>query len=318
MRILIITSGLTRIVSPILDSGHEVLGIIESMPRGWSEKQIKPFLFQFAQKMHRILLGRKKTLKQFCEIRNIRYNYISKGRDAEVTSWVKDLNPDLIVVFSMSQLLKKDLIDIPKFGVINLHPSMLPEYRGPNPDFWQYYNMEMNPGVTVHYIDEGEDTGDIIFQERVHIPLGTKSPERLDKLIGGVGSSLLLKAIMAIKSGSAPRIPQPSHSSSLRARNLKPEEHKEIIDWQNWPIERIWHVLRGTELWLNACEQPKGIFKGQRWVVEEYERKDNIDQPGAIVRYKGRKAVATPDGYIFIGINFSLKKTLFFVLNFKF
>lgn len=318
MKIVIITSGFSRIVSSILDSSYEVLGIVESMPRGWSEKQKETFVFGVAQKIHRFFLGRKKTFKQFCESRNIRYNYISKGRDVEVTNWVKELNPDLIVVFSMSQLLKKDLIDIPKYGVINLHPSMLPDYRGPNPDFWQYYNMEMNPGVTVHYIDEGEDTGDIIFQERVHIPLGIKSPERLDKLIGGVGSSLLVKAIQAIKSGSAPRIPQPSHSSTLRARNLKSEEHKEIIDWQNWPIERIWHVLRGTELWLNAYDQPKGIFKGQRWVVGEYERKDNIDLPGAIVRYKGRKALATPDGYIFIDINFSLKKALLFVLNFKF
>lgn len=106
MRILIITSGLTRIVSPVLDSGHEILGIVESMPRGWSEKQKETFLFGVAQKIHRFFLGRKKTFKQFCESRNIRYNYISKGIDAEVTNWVKELNPDLIVVFSMSHLLK--------------------------------------------------------------------------------------------------------------------------------------------------------------------------------------------------------------------
>ncbi|EGQ9395313.1 methionyl-tRNA formyltransferase [Vibrio cholerae] len=317
MRVIIITSGISRILKPIYDNGFDVVGVLESMPRGWQPNS--------ESKFHRVLKGvyhsvfkRGTSLESFCFDKAVPYNKIYKGNDVAITSWVKDLNPDLIVVFSMSQLLKKDLIDIPKLGVINLHPSMLPEYRGPNPDFWQYYNMEMNPGVTIHYIDEGEDTGDIIFQERVHIPLGTKSPERLDKLIGGVGSSLLLKAIQAIKSGSAPRIPQPSHSSTFRARNLKSEEHKEIIDWQNWPIERIWHVLRGTELWLNAYDQPKGIFKGQRWVVEEYERKGNIEQPGAIVRYKGRKAVATPDGYIFININFSLKKALLFVLNFKF
>ncbi|BEE04068.1 methionyl-tRNA formyltransferase [Aeromonas veronii] len=315
MRVIIITSGVSRILKPIYDNGVDVVGVLESMPRGWQPSS--------ESKFHRILKGvyhslfkRGKSLEKFCFDKTVPYNKIYKGNDVSITSWVKDLNPDLIVVFSMSQLLKKDLIDIPKLGVINLHPSMLPEYRGPNPDFWQYYNMEMNPGVTVHYIDEGEDTGDILFQERVHIPLGTKSPERLDKLIGGVGSSLLLKAIQAIKSGSAPRIPQPSHSSTFRARNLKSEEHKEIIDWKNWPIERIWHVLRGTELWLNAYDQPKGIFKGQRWVVEEFERKGNIEQPGAIVRYKGRKALATPDGYIFIDIKFSLKKALLFVLNF--
>lgn len=317
MRVIIITSGVSRILKPIYDNGFDVVGVLESMPRGWQPNSESKF-YRALKGVYHSVFKRDISLEKFCFDKKVPYNKIYKGNDVAITSWVKDLNPDLIVVFSMSQLLKKDLIDIPKLGVINLHPSMLPEYRGPNPDFWQYYNMEMNPGVTVHYIDEGEDTGDIIFQERVHIPLGTKSPERLDKLIGGVGSSLLLKAIQAIKSGSAPRIPQSSNSSTFRARNLKSEEHKEIIDWKNWPIERIWHVLRGTELWLNAYDQPKGIFKGQRWVIEEYERKGNIELPGAIVRYKGRKAVATPDGYIFIDINFSFKKALLFVLNFRF
>lgn len=317
MRILIITSGISRICEPVLDNGFNVVGVLESMPRGWRPNSQKNF-YCFFKGIYHAAFKRNINLEKFCSDRLIPYNKIYNGNEAAITTWVEETNPDLIVVFSMSQLLKKDLIDIPKSGVINLHPSMLPEYRGPNPDFWQYYNMEMNPGITVHYIDEGEDTGDIIFQERVHIPLGIKSPERLDKLIGAVGSSLLLKAIQAIQSGTAPRIAQPTCSPTLRARNLKPEEHKEIIDWENWPIERIWHVMRGTELWLNAYEQPKGIFKGQRWVVGEYERKENTEQPGTLTHYKGKKAVVAPEGYIFIDIKFSLKKALLFVLNLKF
>lgn len=84
----------------------------------------------------------------------------------ELESWVKSLSPDLIVVYSMSQLLKENIYSIPRFGTINLHPSYLPEYRGPNPIFWMYYNMEKQGGVTVHYIDQGEDTGNIILQKR--------------------------------------------------------------------------------------------------------------------------------------------------------
>lgn len=317
MRILMITSGISRICEPVFDNKFDVVGVVESMPRGWQPSSGKN-LRSFLKGVYHSAFKRNINLEKLCFYRAIPYNKIYKGNEAEITSWVKEINPDLIVVFSMSQLLKKDLIDIPKHGVINLHPSMLPEYRGPNPDFWQYYNMEINPGVTVHYIDEGEDTGDIIFQKRVHIPLGTKSPERLDKLIGDVGASLLIKAIRAIQSGRAPRIPQPADSPTLRARNVKLEEHKEIIDWKNWPIERIWHVMRGTELWLNAYDQPKGIFKGQRWVVGEYERKENTEQTGTLTRYKGKKAVATPEGYIFIDVKFSLKKALLFVLNLKF
>lgn len=75
---------------------------------------------------------------------------------------------------------------------------MLPEYRGPNLDIWQYINLEMNPSVTVHY--KGENTGGILNQERVHIPLGTKS---LDKLIGEVGARNLIKTIGEISTGAA-------------------------------------------------------------------------------------------------------------------
>ena len=309
MRILIITSGISRICEPVFDKKLDVVGVVESMPRGWQPSSGKN-LRSFLKKFYRAAFKRGMNLEKLCFDKVIPYNKIYKGNEADITSWVKEINPDMIVVFSMSQLLKKDLIDIPKHGVINLHASMLPEYRGPNPDFWQYYNMEIYPGITVHYIDEGEDTGDIIFQERVHIPLGTKSPERLDKLIGDVGASLLIKAIRAIQSGRAPRIPQPVDSPTLRARNIQPEEHKEIIDWKNWPIERIWHVMRGTELWLNAYDQPKGIFKGQRWVVGKYERKENTEKPGTLTHFKGKKAVATPEGYIFIDIKFSLRKIL--------
>ena len=102
---------------------------------------------------------------------------------------------------------------------------------------------ENEPSITVHYIDEGEDRGDVIFQERVHIPLGTKSPERLDKLIGDVGASLLIKAIRYTIRQS-PSNSAAGRQPNLTARNIQPEEHKEIIDWKNWPIERIWHVAR--------------------------------------------------------------------------
>lgn len=317
MKIILITQGLSRLLLPLINSGHNVVGIIESMPRDFTEKKKTSLLFRILRKCYSFFNNKHQTLKNFCEEKNIKYTYICKGRDKEIDQWVKNINPDLIVVFSMSQLLRESIFRQPKHGTINMHPSYLPEYRGANPDFWQYYNMEMNPGVTIHYIDEGEDTGDIIYQERVHIPLGTKSPERLDKLIAEMGVPLMLKAINDIKTGIAPKIPQSKESPTPRAKNLTEQEHATIIKWDEWPIERIWHILRGTELWLNAYEQPKGIYKGHRWSVGEFVKAPNIHTPGGLVTYQGEKAIATPEGYIFISVTFSLKKLLIKLLQGK-
>jgi methionyl-tRNA formyltransferase len=233
------------------------------------------------------------------------------SHDEGLEDWIRAQNPDVIVVFSMSQLLKENIFNIPKFGTINIHPSYLPEYRGPAPDIWQYYNMEINPGVTVHYIDSGEDTGDIIFQERTPILLGKKLPDKLDKLIGRTGVNLILKALNAIQEGNAPRVTQSKESPTLRARNLKPGEYNQLINWENWPIEHVWHVLRGTEHWLNELHQPKGFYKCQSWIVEDYERCDISGYKiGEVYRGAGKWFVICKEGKIYLSLKFDLKNLL--------
>lgn len=318
LKIIIITQGVSRLVMPILGSGHQVVGVLESMPRNFDGNTKKPYFILMLKKIYRIIKRKELLLNKFCKINEIAYKYIWKNNEKEVSSWIKVLKPDLIVIFSMSQLLKDDIIKIPKLGVINLHPSFLPSYRGANPDFWQYYDMELNPGATVHYVNEGEDTGDIIYQERVNVPLGTKSPARLDKLIGELGVSLMLRAIDTIAQGTAVRVPQPEQSPTVRARNLKSEEHSQIIDWINWPIERIWHVLRGTEQWLNAIEQPTWLMAGQRWSIQEYEQtEEKLGTPGQIGKIKNKKCVFAKDGLIYISIDFDIKKTIMKILENK-
>ncbi|GAA3984133.1 methionyl-tRNA formyltransferase [Comamonas faecalis] len=316
VKILMITQGVSRLVRPLFESNHQVVGVLESMPRDYDGSRNKSLLIEFLKKTYSLVKRQDVFLPNFCKKRSIPYNFIWKKNSKEIANWIRELNPELIVIFSMSQLLKDDILKIPRLGVINLHPSFLPSYRGANPDFWQYHDMEMNPGVTVHYVNAGEDTGDIIFQDRVHIPLGTKSPERLDKLIGELGVSLMLKAIDAIAQSNAPRTPQPAQSPTPRARILKPEEHAEIIDWEHWPIERVWHVLRGTELWLNAIAQPAGLLAGQRWSIREYEKIDIAQgTPGKIGKYKNKKCVFAKDGVIYIDIDFDIKNSILKILQ---
>lgn len=304
MKIVIITQGVSRIVKPLIGE-FNIVGVVESAPRGYKPYGLKA-LIRFVRFLI-ALLGKEKSLKAFCIKRGIPYKLLFVGNDEEVSEWLKKLSPDLIVVFSMSHLLRNNILSIPKKGVINLHPSFLPFYRGPNPDFWQYYDAETNPGVTIHYVDEGEDTGDIIYQERAEIPLGTKSPERLDKLISNVGVQLLIQSIKDINDGSIRAIKQPTKSPNQRASNLKISEHKNVIDWQNWPIERIWNLLRGTELWMNAVEQPSGFYRGQRWSIGNYEKiKSPVNaKDGAVFLEANRVFVACKDGRIELFLRFN-------------
>lgn len=305
---MMITQGISPIVKPIVEN-YNVVGIIESAPRGylkWSKK--RRFFYKFLN-----LIKSKNSLKLFCKRIGIPYYFLTKS-DENLENWVKDKKPDVIIIYSMSQLLKKNIFTIPKYETINLHPSLLPKYRGPNPWFWQYYNMEKRFGITLHFIDKGEDTGDIIYQEELDVPLGMKSPTMHDIMIGGLGLKMIFKALENLE--NLPRKPQPKKSSTLRARNVLPEEHTKIIDWNTWEIERIWHILRGTELWLNAIEQPKGIYKGQRWIVKDYEKCDMKDYvPSKIYKENGKYFVACKDGKIYLSIKFEVKTMIKNVIN---
>jgi methionyl-tRNA formyltransferase len=318
LRIILITQGMSRIVLPIVKSNHTVVGILESASRNYKKTGLKNKFFIIIKKIKDRFSTKNITLDSFAKNSKIEYKFMQSSEDDGLVEWIHKLKPDIIVIFSMSQLLKNNIYSIPRLGAINLHPSFLPDYRGPNPDFWQYYDMEMNPGVTVHYVDKGEDTGDIILQDRVSIPLGTISPPLLDLLIGKVGVGLVLKALGQLSENTISIKKQDVGSRTVRARNIKPEEHSTIIKWNEWQIERVWHVMRGTQLWLNCVSQPIGLYKGQRWLVSDFTKKDTTQinvSIGSIFIKNNIRYVKCRDGIIEINIRFSFKKFIIFFLK---
>ncbi|MFK7049193.1 Methionyl-tRNA formyltransferase [Flavobacterium columnare] len=108
-------------------------------------------------------------LEKFCNSNNIIFYRLENFRDDNFLNLIRVINPDLVVVCHFQKLFSKDLIIIPKFGCINLHPSLLPFYRGMSPQHWPIINGDVRTGITVHFIDEGVDTGDIILQEQIDI-----------------------------------------------------------------------------------------------------------------------------------------------------
>lgn len=125
----------------------------------------------------------------------------------EFTEVISNLKPDLICVIAYGKILPKEILDIPEFGCINVHASLLPKYRGAAPIQWAVLNGDKITGVSTIYMNEKMDEGDIIFQEKTEIGEYETTGELWDRL-KEQGANLLIKTIKAIEDKTAPRIPQ--------------------------------------------------------------------------------------------------------------
>lgn len=124
--------------------------------------------------------------------------YASNINEEIIISKIETERPDIIISGYFDQIIKKEIIQIPSFGILNVHLSMLPKYRGVKPVFWVLKNNEPKTGVTIHFIDGGLDTGDIIGQKEVEI-LSTDSVDTLSRRMSEAAGDLLLTTIENIQ-----------------------------------------------------------------------------------------------------------------------
>jgi len=153
-----------------------------------------------------VLLGRFYSLKRLAEFHRIPLYQPQDVNAPAFLDTLRRLSPDLIISVSPPQVFRESLIELPTFGCINVHSSLLPKYRGILPTFWVLANGEQETGVTVHYISKGIDEGDIILQEKVEI-----TPEEtlhsLMKKCKEVGANLLLEVLKQFEEGSVSALP---------------------------------------------------------------------------------------------------------------
>ncbi len=226
--------------------------------------------------------------------------------NTEFKDEIKALNPDLVCVVSYGVILPKSFLKIPALGCINVHPSMLPKYRGPAPIQWAILNGDEKTGVTIMYLDEGMDSGDIITQEEVTIDSDETTGELWNRL-SGIGARLLTKVVKDIDSGKIERTVQPSEFV------LAPMLNKEMskIDWKNKTTSEIKNLVRGlnpimgTYTFLN--NKKIKIWKVQKLTNEEFANEYtafNIDsnKPGEVILSNEKKGlfVKTIDGVLSI------------------
>lgn len=161
-------------------------------------------------------------------------------RNEEFIQEIKGLNPDIICVVAYGKILPKEILDIPKYGCVNVHGSLLPKYRGAAPIQWSIINGDKITGITTMYMDIGMDTGDMILKEEIEIGENETTGELWEKL-SIVGGKLLVKTLKKIENGTAPREKQ---GDDFSVAPMLDKEMSKIL-WGDKTAVEIKNLVRG-------------------------------------------------------------------------
>lgn len=292
----------------VYNSGNEVLAVVTNpdKPKGRGMKMIASPVKEFA-------LEKNLKIYQPTKVRN----------NTEFIEEIKALNPDLLCVVAYGKILPKEVLDIPKYGAINVHGSLLPRYRGAAPIQWAVLNGDKKTGITTMFMDIGMDTGDMILKEETEIGEDETTGELWERL-SKIGAKLLVKTIEKIET-----IPDKENKTLEEIKKLvgaekqgenftlAPMLEKEMakIDWNKTsseiknlvrglnPIMGAYSFLNGKKikLWkidIMPIEELEKIFPE----IKEYESRMKKLEPGTIAFADNKKGIFIKTGDSFIKV----------------
>ena len=260
------------------------------------------------------VIGPKKThptYNMFREFTKSRHqNFIEYDRldSPELITTIKDLKVDIGVVCSFNNRLPKIFLDSIKDGILNIHPSLLPKYRGGNPYSWVIINNEKETGVTIHYMSENFDEGDVVLQEKVPL-LQNETMGTIFNKTNNIGCRMLLQALVHYeKNGTLPRFKQPD-GEFVKAPNINDAEL--IIDYTK-PADYIERFVRAVNPYLspmtmfnNQCIKIHKISVVEDKIYNDFEEGQICDIKEGKVYIKTSKGCIIPEimqyGGLFIG-----------------
>ena len=217
-----------------------------------------------------------------------------KVREPEVVEEIRQFHPDVIVVVAFGQLIPKAILDMPQYGCVNVHASLLPKYRGAAPIQWAVIDGEEKSGVTTMQMDEGLDTGDMLLTEEVVLDSQETGGSLFDKL-SEVGAGLLLKTLDELEAGNVHPQKQPKESTTAYAAMLTKKMGE--IDWTKSAVQ-IERLVRGLNPWPSAY-----THLGQKtlkiWRAVVYPLSEQKKEPGTVILMdKKHFGVQTGDGML--------------------
>jgi len=176
-------------------------------------------------------------------------------RRAENLEPLKAWGAEMMVVVGYGQIIPQNIIDMPRYGILNVHASLLPKYRGAAPIQWAIANGELETGVTIMQIDAGLDTGDLLLRGSLAIGASVTAPE-LSVRLAPLGADLLLEAIRQIEAGTA-KPERQRHEDATLAPILKKEDG--LVDWRR-KADEVYNRWRGFKPWPGSYT----VFRGQQ------------------------------------------------------
>ena len=170
-----------------------------------------------------------------------------RAKEPEFIETLRGLKPDVIVVAAFGQIITKEILEMPRFGCVNVHASLLPAYRGAAPIQWAVINGDKESGVTIMQMDEGLDTGDMILKKEVILDEKETGGSLHDKL-AEAGAALCVETLKRLEEGTAPAEKQ-GETTTDYAKMLTKQMGE--IDWKQ-PAEKIERLIRGLNPWPSA------------------------------------------------------------------
>ena len=285
MRIVFIGTGEIGVptLKALLNSEHEVVGIVTQPDKPVGREQqietppIKKALLSGAPG-GRVLPG---PILQSAQI-----------KDQQAIEEIRVLKPDVIVVMAYGQILPRDVLEIPRLACLNVHASLLPRWRGAAPIQAAIAAGDRETGITVMYMDEGLDTGDILLQRKIEI-LPSNTGESLHDRLSHVAPEALLESLRLLAAGNTPRVRQ-DNAHATYAPKLKREHGR--IDWSE-SAEAIERKIRAFNPWPGAFMK----LTGRNLKIFSASVVDLGGKPGEILSSENELVIAAGKGALSLG-----------------
>ena len=257
----------------LIADGHEIAGVFTQpdKPKGRGMKLCPP------------------PVKELALERNLPVYQPENMKDGAALQILRELKPELIVVVAFGRILPKDILDLPPYGCINVHGSLLPRYRGAAPIQWSVLNGDETAGVTTMYLAEGLDTGDMILKKETPVGPEETSGELFDRL-SVLGAEALSETVALIAAGKARRTPQ-DDSLSCYAPMLTKQDAK--IDFTKSARE-VHNLVRGMSPWPVAHT----TLDGKTLKVHRTRTAEGSGAPGEVLEDGRRLVVACGEGAV--------------------
>jgi methionyl-tRNA formyltransferase len=281
MRIVFMGAGEIGVptLQALLKSEHEVVGVVTQPDKPVGRSQlIEP-----------------PPIKKALSGTNIPILQPARIKDRQGIEEIRALRPDVMVVMAYGQILPRGVLEIPEIACLNLHASLLPRWRGAAPIQAAIAAGDREIGITVMYMDEGLDTGDILLQRTIDI-LPADTGGALHDRLAGVAPETLLESLDLLAKGKAPRTPQ-DNAVATYAPKLKREDGK--IDWSD-PADAIERKIRAFDPWPGAfmtvsTDGTRNLKIFSATVI------DLRGKPGKILRSEAELVVAAGEGALSLG-----------------